>query len=61
MDTTSNALARAFHVLSMHQDAQERLREEVNEAMQMHGEDIPYDVITELPYLDAVCREILRL
>jgi cytochrome P450 len=61
MDTTSSALARTFHVLSLHQDVQEKLRQEVTEAMQMHGEDLPYDILMELPYLDAVCRETLRL
>jgi cytochrome P450 len=61
MDTTSGALARAFHVLSTHHDVQEKLRQEVKEAMQTHGEDLPYDVIMEMPYLDAICREILRL
>jgi cytochrome P450 len=61
MDTTSSALARVFHVLSLHQDAQEKLRREIVEAIQTHGEDLPYDVLVELRYLDAVCRESLRL
>jgi cytochrome P450 len=61
MDTTSGALARGFDVLSLHQDVQEKVHNEVIEAMQTHGENLPYDVLMDLPYLDAVCREILRL
>ena len=59
MDTTSNATARLLHLLAMHPDVQERLREEILEAQA--GDEVPYDHIMELPYLDAVCRETLRL
>ena len=61
MDTTSNAIARILHLLSEHPDAQERLRQEILEARKEHGEAIPYDTLVSLPYLDAVCRETLRL
>ncbi|KAH9929191.1 cytochrome P450 [Fomitopsis serialis] len=61
MDTTSNALARTLDLLSKHPDVQNKLREEILEAVREHGPEIPYDVLVELPYLDAVCRETLRL
>ncbi|EPS93813.1 hypothetical protein FOMPIDRAFT_1055630 [Fomitopsis schrenkii] len=61
MDTTSNALARTLDLLARHQDVQDKLRAEILEAIQEHGPELPYDVLTELPYLDAVCRETLRL
>ncbi|KAI0721435.1 cytochrome P450 [Fomitopsis betulina] len=61
MDTTSNALDRTFDLLSRHQDVQDKLRAEVTEAIRKYGPELPYDVLTELPYLDAVCRETLRL
>lgn len=61
MDTTSNALARTLDLLSKHQGVQDKLRAEILEAMREHGTEIPYDVLVELPYLDAVCREALRL
>ena len=61
MDTTSNALARTLDLLANHPDAQNKLRTEILEAISDHGPKIPYDVLTELPYLDAVCRETLRL
>lgn len=59
MDTTSNALARTLHILSEHPEAQQRIREEVMAISK--GEDLPYDTLVSLPYLDAVCRETLRL
>ncbi|KAI0363415.1 cytochrome P450 [Pilatotrama ljubarskyi] len=59
MDTTSNALTRTLQVLAEHPSAQDRLRAEIIEARQ--GNDISYDALDKLPYLDAVCRETLRL
>ncbi|KAG6898657.1 hypothetical protein C0993_005327 [Termitomyces sp. T159_Od127] len=40
---------------------QERLRAEVTEARKVHDGDIHYDYLVSLPFLDAVCRETLRL
>jgi len=60
MDSTSSALARVFWVLAQHQDAQNRLRLEIREARQ-GGNDLTYDQLDKLPYLDAICKETLRL
>ncbi|KAJ3565769.1 hypothetical protein NP233_g7435 [Leucocoprinus birnbaumii] len=59
MDTTSSALSRILYLLATHQDVQERLRQEIQEA-QNDGE-LTYDQLVFLPYLDAVCRETLRV
>ncbi|KAJ3553545.1 hypothetical protein NM688_g3553 [Phlebia brevispora] len=59
MDTTSNALSRIMDLLTKHPDVQDKLRAEILEAAS--GQNIPYDTLVELPYLDAVCRETLRL
>ena len=59
MDTTSNALAVTLQLLCEHPDVQSRLRDEILEASK--GEDLDYDALVSLPYLDAVCRETLRL
>lgn len=59
-DTTSHALSRALHLLSMHQDIQDKLREEVTKARKEQG-DLDYDTLMNLPYLDAICRETLRV
>ncbi|KAH9917869.1 cytochrome P450 [Epithele typhae] len=61
MDTTSNALSRTLHLLATHPDAQDRLRAEIVEAQGGDGSDITYDDLLKLPFLDAVCRETLRL
>ncbi|KAG5653381.1 hypothetical protein H0H81_000768 [Sphagnurus paluster] len=39
---------------------QEKLRRELQEAREQYGE-IPHDELVALPYLDAICRETLRL
>ena len=60
MDTTSNALSRTLQILASNPEAQAKLRAEVLEAS--NGEPmIDYETIVKLPYLDAVCRETLRL
>ncbi|KAL0563067.1 hypothetical protein V5O48_019012 [Marasmius crinis-equi] len=62
MDTTSNALARTLHLLSENPDVQAKLREELRAARAAQGgKDVPYDELVSLPYLDALCRETLRL
>ncbi|KAJ3515941.1 hypothetical protein NLJ89_g1438 [Agrocybe chaxingu] len=60
MDTTSGALSRILDLLSKNQDIQDKLRNEIREARPQSG-DLPYDELVSLPYLDAVCRETLRL
>lgn len=59
MDTTSNSLARILHILAMHPDVQEKVREESIKARS--DGDLSYDELMQLPYLDAVIRETLRL
>ena len=61
MDTTSNALSRILHILAQNPEAQDKLRAEIAEAMSGDSSDLSYDDLVKLPYLDAVCRETLRL
>ncbi|KAJ3928193.1 MAG: cytochrome P450 [Lentinula lateritia] len=62
MDTTSSAMARILHLLSQHPETQEKLRQEIIEAKHLKdGHDFSYEDLSTLPYLDAVCRETLRL
>jgi len=58
-DTTSGALARILSLLSTHQDVQNNLRQEIRKARE--SGDLSYNELVALPYLDAVCRETLRL
>ncbi|KAF8483513.1 cytochrome P450 [Russula ochroleuca] len=59
-ETTLVALSRILHVLSLRPKSQERLRLEVMGA-RVERRDISYDDLMKLPYLDAVCKETLRL
>ena len=47
-------------MLVLNPDVQDRLREEISAARAEHG-DLDYDTLVGLPYLDAVCRETLRV
>lgn len=60
MDTTSSALSRTLSLLVQHSDVQERLRAEIR-AAKKDLDVLSYDQLDSLPYLDAVCRETLRL
>lgn len=61
MDTSSNALASMLHLLSIHQDVQKNLRKEVVEAYETYGGDLDYDTLMNLPLLNGLVRETLRL
>lgn len=61
MDTTSSALSRILHLLSQRQELQDQLRAELVEARKVFDGDFDYDCLMELPFLEAVCRETLRL
>ncbi|KAJ7932189.1 cytochrome P450 [Mycena leptocephala] len=58
-DTTSTSTSRALQELARHPEIQTRLRDEVTKAV-VHG-DMDYDALCNLPFLEAVCRETLRL
>ncbi|KAI9458417.1 cytochrome P450 [Lactarius psammicola] len=59
-DTTSSALSRILHLLALHPDIQEKLRKELKEACE-DNEEPTHDQLVSLPFLEAVCRETLRL
>ncbi|OJT07575.1 Leukotriene-B(4) omega-hydroxylase 2 [Trametes pubescens] len=62
MDTTSNALSLTLWRLAQNPKVQDILRNEILEAQEARGGgDIGYDDLVALPYLDAVCRETLRI
>ena len=60
-DTTTTSLTTAIQMLAKHQDVQTRLREELLGARSSYGDEIPYDELSALPFLDAVVRETLRV
>ena len=59
-DTSANSLSRILCMLASHPNAQDKLREELIEAGAPDA-SLPYEVLDHLPFLDAVCRETLRL
>ncbi|KAJ3534146.1 hypothetical protein NMY22_g7047 [Coprinellus aureogranulatus] len=59
-DTTSNSLSRIIHLLAENPQIQEKLRHELVEAYEGR-EELDYETLSNLPYLEAVCRESLRL
>lgn len=62
MDTTANVLSRTLQLLATHPEVQEKLRQEIFDALEKNGgQDFSYDELISLPLLDAVCRETLRL
>ncbi|EIW62374.1 cytochrome P450 [Trametes versicolor FP-101664 SS1] len=62
MDTTSNALSLTLWRLAQNPEVQAKLRQEIFDAQESHGSaDIGYDDLVALPYMDAVCRETLRI
>ncbi|KAI0764528.1 cytochrome P450 [Trametes elegans] len=63
-DTTSSTIVRAVHLLAENKDVQDKLREEVLNATARAGrapQDLDYDTLASLPYLDAIVRETVRL
>ncbi|KAG2352079.1 cytochrome P450 [Suillus spraguei] len=76
LETTTAAVARTLYMLAMHPHVQQQLRADICDAMtahqavdvnRSHAEDdfesvrLPYDSLMNLPFLDAVVRETLRL
>ncbi|KAM5531524.1 hypothetical protein V8D89_010179 [Ganoderma adspersum] len=58
-DTTSHMMAQVLELLAAHPDIQEKVRSEI--LASRGGQDVAYDQLQSLPYLDAVCKETLRL
>ncbi|KAK7685185.1 hypothetical protein QCA50_011548 [Cerrena zonata] len=60
-DTTSNSLTMLLDIMTQRSEFQDKLRAELVEAQAQYGTDIPFDQLMNLPYMDALCRETLRL
>jgi len=58
--TTATTVAHALYNLAEHPNVQEKLRQELIEARESHG-NLDYSDRSSLRYLDAVLRETLRL
>ncbi|TCD67732.1 cytochrome P450-dit2 [Steccherinum ochraceum] len=60
-DTSSNLMARILSLLTQHPEVQDKLRKEVLESSVVEEDDMSYDTVLSLPYLDAIYRETARL
>ncbi|KAG6865211.1 hypothetical protein C0991_004412 [Blastosporella zonata] len=66
-DTTSSALSRILYLLSTHPDVQANVRDEVRARLSQQRAEgdvsgrLSYDEVMDLPLLDAVIKETLRL
>ena len=60
-ETTGSTLSFMAYVLAKYPDVQERLLEELDEAVENRGEMPLYDFVNSLHYLDRVLSEVLRL
>ncbi|KAL0960499.1 hypothetical protein HGRIS_005537 [Hohenbuehelia grisea] len=61
-DTTASALSRLLFMLAAHPDVQRQLKAELETARgYRYDERLGYDELMELPWLDAVIKETLRL
>ena len=59
-DTTATTMSYILYQLTMHQDIQEKLFEDIENAKENDG-SLSYDTIQSLPFLDAVIHETLRM
>ncbi|KAB5592713.1 Cytochrome P450 family protein [Ceratobasidium theobromae] len=57
----NTAIAHILDMVANHQDVQERLRLELTQYFKSNPDDSYHEGLIELPYLDAVVRETLRL
>ncbi|XP_011638498.1 probable cytochrome P450 6a14 [Pogonomyrmex barbatus] len=59
-ETSSTAMTNAFYELALNQKIQDRLREEINQSFAKYGNNLSYENIKEMIYLDKVFKETLR-
>ena len=61
-ETTSTTLAYLSHTLAMHQEAQEKLYQEISMVYPDQSTELDFDtVMNKMPYLDAVVMETIRI
>ena len=53
-------MAQVLEMLARDPELQAKVRRELIDARD-GGDNIPYDTLMSLPYLDAICKETLRM
>ena len=59
-DTQSVTIALMLHYMVKNEDVQNRLIDEVDDALEANGGKITYDLIESLKYMDMVFKESIR-
>ncbi|GAB0100091.1 Cytochrome P450 [Sergentomyia squamirostris] len=60
-ETSSTTITIALHQLSVHEDVQEKAREEVRRILEKHDGKLTYEAVMEMEYLSQIVNETLRL
>ncbi|XP_061706493.1 cytochrome P450 6B5-like [Cydia pomonella] len=60
-DTSASTLCFMLYQLALEPEIQDRLRNEIDTYLHRHGDQIELDTLNELPYLDQVLNETLRM
>ncbi|KPM11179.1 cytochrome P450-like protein 25 [Sarcoptes scabiei] len=59
-DTAAKTLKHLFYELTLNEKIQERLYREIDDAFRSKPDSIDYDIVIDLPYLNAIISETLR-
>ncbi|UXI22229.1 hypothetical protein NH340_JMT08172 [Sarcoptes scabiei] len=59
-DTAAKTLKHLFYELTLNEKIQERLYREIDDAFRSKPDSIDYDIVVDLPYLNAIISETLR-
>lgn len=59
-ETSSSVISYALYELALHQEIQSKVRDEVNKVVAKHGNEITYEAIMDMTYMEMVANEALR-
>ena len=60
-ETTSTALASSTYILATKQDIQDKLRTEIDEQEWNDDNQVNYDIVMNMNYMDLFVKEVLRM
>ncbi|KAL7302597.1 hypothetical protein TKK_0005226 [Trichogramma kaykai] len=60
-ETVSSQVCLMAHEIAINSDVQDKIKLEIETTLNKNSEEVTYDAIMQMPYLDAVFQETLRL
>lgn len=60
-ETTAATMGFILYFLTMHPDVQEKARKEVDAVLKKHNDELSYDAIKDMEYMDQILNETLRI